>query len=90
MPIFLRYFRFKVDRCYLCFTITLQHFLHRQDNTNQSISDSVPPQPKTEEKIKMEPRMRMREEMVRERRVKRERREQVMDIYCSKVTKVCS
>ena len=70
--------------------ISWQIFPHRQDNTNQSISDSVPPQPNTEEKIKMEPRMRMREEMVRERRVKRERREQVMDIYCSKVTKVCS
>ena len=41
-------------------------------------------------KIKMEPRMRMREEMVRERRLKRERREQVLDIYCSKVTIVCS
>ena len=81
MPIFLRYFRFKVDRCYLCFTITLQHLLHRQDNTNQSISDSVPPQLKTKKKIKMEPRMRMREEIVRERKVKRERREQVMDIY---------
>ena len=34
--------------------------------------------------------MRMREEIVRERKVKRERREQVMDIYCSIVTKVCS
>ena len=32
----------------------------------------------------------MREETVRARRLKRERREQVRDIYCSKVTKVCS
>ena len=24
-----RYFCFKIDRCYLCFTITLQHLLHR-------------------------------------------------------------
>ena len=61
--------------------ISWQIFPHRQDNTNQSISDSVPPQPNTEEKIKMEPRMRMREEILRERKVKRERREQVLDIY---------
>ena len=40
---------FKINRCYLCFTITLQHLLHRQDNTNQSTSDSVPPQLKTED-----------------------------------------
>ena len=52
--------------------------------TTKAISDSVPPQPsmKTEEKIKLEPRMREELAIVRgERRIKKERRQQLEDSF---------